>query len=88
LNKNFNKGVFLLHFGAVDSICDLYVNGNHLGHHEGGYNAFSVDITTSLLETDNHLVVRVRDFTDKSYHTNGKQSSRRGGMWYTPQSGI
>ncbi|MBQ8505437.1 MAG: glycoside hydrolase family 2 [Clostridia bacterium] len=88
LNKNFNKGVVLLHFGAVDSICDVYVNGNHLGHHEGGYNAFSVDITTSLLETDNHLVVRVRDFTDKSYHTNGKQSSRRGGMWYTPQSGI
>lgn len=88
LTKSFVKDVVLLNFGAVDCISDVFVNGCHLCHHEGGYNAFSVDITSALKEKDNELVVRVRDLIDTSYHTNGKQSSRRGGMWYTPQSGI
>ena len=88
LAKGFVKDVVLLNFGAVDSICDVYVNGQHLCHHEGGYNAFSVDITQALNETDNELVVKVRDLTDTSYYTAGKQSTHRGGMWYTPQSGI
>ena len=88
LTKGFVKDIVLLNFGAVDSICDVYVNGQHLCHHEGGYNAFSVDITQALRETDNELVVKVRDLTDTSYYTAGKQSTHRGGMWYTPQSGI
>ena len=88
LAKGFVKDVVLLNFGAVDSICDVYVNGRHLCHHEGGYNAFTVDVTPALNTTDNELVVKVRDFTDTSYYTAGKQSTRRGGMWYTPQSGI
>lgn len=88
LSKSFVKDVVLLNFGAVDSICDVYVNGNHVCHHEGGYNAFSADVTFALQAENNELVVCVRDFTDASYHTRGKQSSKRGGMWYTPQSGI
>ena len=88
LNKGFVRDLVLLNFGAVDSICDVFVNGMHLCHHEGGYNAFSVDITPALQEKDNELVVRVRDLTDTSYYTAGKQSTHRGGMWYTPQSGI
>ena len=87
LPKSFVKDVVLLNFGAVDSICDVYVNGNHVCHHEGGYNAFSADITQAM-QADNELIVKVRDFTDSSYHTRGKQSSHRGGMWYTAQSGI
>lgn len=88
LPKNFVKDVVLLHFGAVDSICDIFLNGKHLCHHEGGYNAFSVDISSALRLNDNILVVKVRDFTDTKHYTNGKQSTKRGGMWYTPQSGI
>ena len=88
LAKSFVKDVVLLNFGAVDCISDVYVNGKHLCRHEGGYNAFSVDVTSALKESDNELVVRVRDFTDTKYYANGKQSTRRGGMWYTPQSGI
>ena len=88
LPKAFVKDIVLLNFGAVDQICDVYVNGVHVGCHQGGYNAFSLDITHALKEMDNELLVRVRDFTDTSYHTCGKQSTRRGGMWYTPQSGI
>lgn len=89
LHSNFNKGIVLLHFGAVDSICDVYVNGRRVCHHEGGYNAFSADITQYLGRSgQTRLVVRVQDFTDTRYYTNGKQSTHRKGMWYTPQSGI
>ena len=87
LPVGFNKGIVLLHFGAVDQICDVYVNGEFACHHEGGYNSFSINITAFLKE-ENTLTVRVRDFTDTSHFTNGKQSSHRKGMWYTPQSGI
>lgn len=87
LAKSFVKDVVLLNFGAVDCICDVYVNKMHLCRHEGGYNAFSVDITQALAET-NELIVKVRDYTDTKYYANGKQSLKRGGMWYTPQSGI
>ena len=88
LAKGFVKDIVLLNFGAVDSIADVFVNGQHLCHHEGGYNAFTVDITPALREKDNELIVKVRDLTDTSYYTAGKQSTHRGGMWYTPQSGI
>ena len=89
LPHSFVKDIVLLHFGAVDSICDVFVNGHSVCHHEGGYNAFSADVTPFLNEDGlNALMVRVQDFTDMRYYTNGKQSSNRKGMWYTPQSGI
>ncbi|MGN1067073.1 MAG: glycoside hydrolase family 2 protein [Candidatus Fimimonas sp.] len=89
LPNGFNKGVVLLHFGAVDSICDVFVNDKHVCSHQGGYNAFTADISDALRPNgENRLVLRVQDFTDTKYFTNGKQSSHRKGMWYTPQSGI
>lgn len=88
LPKDFNKGCVFLHFGAVDSICDIYLNGVYVCHHEGGYNSFSVEITAALAREVNLLIVKVRDFSDTKYYTNGKQSLKRGGMWYTAQSGI
>lgn len=80
-------GRLLLHFGAVDQEAVVYLNGVELGRHMGGYCAFSVDATHALKQR-NTLLVRVRDDTDASFHSRGKQSSRRGGIWYTPQSGI
>ena len=77
----------LLHFGAVDQEAVVLLNGKEAGRHMGGYNAFVVELTALLRET-NTLVVRVHDDTDASFHSRGKQSSRRGGIWYTPQSGI
>lgn len=89
LAKSFNKGLVLLNFGAVDSVCDVFVNGVHCCHHEGGYNAFSTDITKALSDTmQNEIVVRVADYSDTKHYTNGKQALKRGGMWYTAQSGI
>ena len=83
-----SAGHLLLHFGAVDQICSVYVNGQEAGSHTGGYLPFTLDITDLVSEGDNVLTLSVRDFSDASYHTKGKQSLERGGMWYTAQSGI
>ena len=80
-------GRLLLHFGAVDQEAAVYLNGVLLGRHMGGYNAFTLDATEAL-GPRNTLVVRVHDDTDASFHSRGKQKTRRGGIWYTPQSGI
>ena len=76
----------ILNFGAVDQICDVYLNNEFLVNHEGGYLPFSIDITENLKET-NILEVKVKDELDYFYPY-GKQSKNPKGMWYTPVSGI
>lgn len=88
LPEGFNIGRVLLHFGAVDQIATVYLNGMELGSHTGGYLPFSFDITACLKEGENTVAVCVRDESDASYHSRGKQKRKRGGIWYTPQSGI
>ncbi len=78
----------LIHFGAVDQVAVIYVNGNEEMTHTGGFLPFSVDVTHAIRPGQNELVVRVRDFSDTSYHARGKQKLKRGGMFYTAQSGI
>ncbi len=79
------KGKHLLHFGAVDQIAAVYLNGKLLGEHVGGYTAFTLE---AELSGSDELLVRVKDDTDQSPLTRGKQKTDRGGIWYTPQSGI
>ena len=77
----------LLHVGAADQEADIFVNGRHLTRHEGGYDPFSCDIT-QVLKAENEILIRCRDdLRDRSYPY-GKQTMSRGGMWYTPVSGI
>jgi len=76
----------LLHFGAVDNHATVYVNGKQVIEHFGGYLPFSVDITDQVAE-ENDLTVKVIDTLDHDYPY-GKQRIDRGGMWYTPISGI
>ena len=79
----------LLHFGAVDQSCRVAVDGVEVGGHTGGYLPFTLDVTAALAAGGEHEVtVAVRDVTDAAWLARGKQSSRRGGIWYTPQSGI
>jgi len=78
----------LLHFGAVDQVCRVFLNGELVGGHAGGYLPFTLDITDALSEGVNTLAVAVRDDTSQSHHAYGKQSFTPGGIWYTPQSGI
>ena len=71
----------------MDQIADIYVNHQHLCHHVGGYESFTVDITDALQE-DNELIVRAVDDLRTPLLPYGKQTLKRGGMWYTPVSGI
>jgi hypothetical protein len=51
----------LVHFGGVDRIADVWANGAHVGHHVGGYTAFSVDVTDEASAGAVELVVRATD---------------------------
>lgn len=78
----------LLHFGAVDQHCTVYFNGKEVGSHSGGYWPFSFDITELVQEGENILTVAVTDDSDTGIEAYGKQNLKRGGIWYTAQSGI
>lgn len=87
LPEGFCRGKVLLHFGAVDQIAEVEVNGRLAGEHEGGYLPFTVDVTGLLEPGENLVTVTVTDDLDPELPY-GKQRRRRGGMWYTPVSGI
>ena len=78
----------LLHFGAVDQTATVWVNDRQAGSHVGGYLPFTLDITDLIENGAADIVVRVTDDTEISGLARGKQRSKRGGIWYTPQSGI
>ena len=88
LPEDFVGRRVLLHFGAVDQTADVWVNGKHLVSHVGGYLPFEAELAPTLTEGSVTILVRVTDETDKGWHTRGKQKTKRGGIWYTPQSGI
>ena len=88
LPETFTKERVLLHFGAVDQMAEVRVNGHCVGNHEGGYLPFSFDITEAVLRVgENKLSVEATDELSRLYPY-GKQSLTPGGMWYTPVSGI
>lgn len=78
----------LLHFGAVDQSCVIFINGRQAARHTGGYLPFEADITAFLRPGENEIMLAVKDLSDTSYHARGKQKLARGGMFYTAQSGI
>ncbi len=78
----------LLHFDAVDQQVVVYINGAEVARHYGGYLPFETDITDYVGTEKIVLQVRVRDESDTSHHSRGKQTLKRGGMFYTAQSGI
>lgn len=88
LPEGFNKGLVFLHFGAVDQVAEVYINRQKIGTHTGGYTPFKFDITDFLVEGENEIIVEVRDETENNFYSRGKQRLDRGGIWYTPQSGI
>ncbi len=77
----------LLHLEAVDHTCVVFVNGEAVGEHQGGYLPFSFDIT-ECLTAENELVLRVTDPGDSDPIIRGKQASKSQGIYYQGQSGI
>ena len=88
VDKRLLRGVTHLHFGAVDSECEVSVNGLPVGTHRGGFTAFTLDVSAVLREGENEICVLCRDEATRNEDPFGKQSDLRGGIWYTPQSGI
>lgn len=78
----------LLHFGAVDYACIVYINGAEAVRHEGGYCPFTCEISELLHEGENELSVYAADPTDTADMPRGKQVNEPKGIWYTPVSGI
>lgn len=93
--KNWRAGEgkrLKLNFGAVDWRSEVYVNGEKVTEHQGGYDKFSADITDALKPgRTQELIVGVYDPTDAKGGENpplGKQRLDPSGIWYTPSSGI
>lgn len=79
----------LLHFGAADWETEVWVNGERAGLHRGGYDDFTFDITSFLIEGDSQeILAAVWDPTDRGGQPAGKQRTEPGGIFYTPSSGI
>ena len=88
LSEDLRLGITRLHFGAVDSECEVFVNGQKVGAHCGGFTAFFFDIQDFLKEGENEIKVVCADKALYNGGARGKQNKNRGGIWYTPQSGI
>lgn len=83
------KQQVLLHFGAVDWQARIFINGKFAGQHEGGYDPFTLDITSTLKNGPlQEIEIRVWDPTDEGPQPRGKQVKSPHSIWYTPVTGI
>lgn len=80
----------LLHFGAVDYECDLWVNGCFILHHIGGHISFQADITHAIKAGSNEIRLCVKDELEDLEKPRGKQiwESESRSIFYTPSVGI
>ena len=89
LDPSWKNKSTVLHFGAVDYECQVWVNNRLVGTHKGGNNPFSFDITKYLKKSGPQSIeVAVTDPTDTESISRGKQQLNQEGIWYTPVSGI
>lgn len=88
LPNDFLKERTFINFGAVDQIAKVYLNGQYIGEHEGGYLPFSLECSNLIKQENNLLELIVNDNADSNIYGRGKQMYERGGVWYTPISGI
>ena len=89
-----DEGRVLLHFGAVDFYCEVWVNEQRVGSHKGGYTPFALDITSAARKGENKIVVRCYDngrdplqYTGKqiyfNYYNKSCYYTRCTGIWQT-----
>jgi beta-galactosidase/beta-glucuronidase len=87
--RNFKNKKVLLHFGAIDYKSTIYLNGEYVGSHEGGYIGFSLEVTDFLKE-NNIIVIRVEDPSQDLEIPRGKQFWKKDleSIFYPRVSGI
>ncbi len=89
IDRSLRREKLLLHFGAVDWEAEVFVNGQSVGTHQGGYDPFYFDISEALQSGKTQsLAIRVWDPTDEGPQPRGKQVNEPRGIWYTPVTGI
>lgn len=90
INEEWKEKIILLHFGAVDYECDVWVNEVHIGHHIGGHSSFSFDITAALKSGANSVTLKVTDKVTDLEMPRGKQYWKDGleSIFYTRTTGI
>ena len=92
--KKWKGKHILLNFGAVDWMCEIYINQIRIGNHTGGYSYFYFDITNYLNRRGNKIILKVIDFTNSNhsefgdFQPIGKQSLNPDTIFYTACSGI
>ncbi|EGG34858.1 sugar-binding domain-containing protein, partial [Paenibacillus sp. HGF5] len=88
--QDWNGKRIVLHFGAVDYLAKVWVNGHLVAMHEGGHTPFQADITASLVKGSNTLVLRAEDFSRDVTLPRGKQYwlEHSASIFYTRTTGI
>ena len=88
--SNWKDKKILLHFGAVDYHAVVYLNGEKIGEHYGGYTPFVFDITNNVKDGVNYVTLCVYDDVRSGNQPAGKQSERYNsyGCLYTRTTGI
>ncbi len=84
------SGRVILHFGAVDYHCRVWINDREVGEHRGGYSSFSFDVTDAVVCGENHIIVYAEDDVRSGKQPYGKQSTTYDsrGCFYTRTTGI
>lgn len=80
----------ILKFGAIDYYAKIYINGDFIGSHKGGFTPFSFEITNYLIQGENDIVIRVEDYLYREDILRGKQFWEKNSksIWYTQSTGI
>ncbi len=87
LEQGFRKQKTILHFEGVDQYCEVYINSRLVLSHMGGFTPFDV-ILPADVEDEFDITLKVKDWTDASYHTRGKQALSVTGYFYSSSSGV
>lgn len=90
LPEDWREKIVLLHFGAVDYSCDVWVNDRHIGAHEGGHVDFTFDVTCALRPGENTVALRAADVLSDLQMPRGKQywQEKTKSIFYTPATGV
>lgn len=90
LPESFKGKRVILHFGAVDYLSTVYINGKEAGKHKGGYTSFAVDITDYITDGTNVIHLCAEDDVEKYNQPAGKQCYNyySTGCYYTRTTGI
>ena len=88
--EEFKGKRIILHFGAVDYIAKVWVNGRMVKYHEGGHTPFCADITDVIEDSEAVIVLRAEDFSEDMSIPRGKQywKEKSAGIFYTRTTGI